>query len=181
AAAAGGGNESCLRARVQCPPPAGTDSEMWTADQLREQLRDLDGRGYRAYRALGPIYAFDGFHLRVDHVQGDPYADPTRLSALVAPADARLPSDALASRTARVAAAADLTPRLRRELTTRSRDRGSGRSGELSLLRPGQEILHRTSLFVHEDGSIEARFRAGLPARGRTVLGKEAAILLCDA
>jgi len=153
---------------------------MWTADQLREQLRDLDGRGYRAYRALGPIYAFDGFHLRVDHVQGDPYADPTRLSALVAPADARLPPDALASRTARVAAADYLNRRLLEELTTRSRDRGSGRSGELSILRPGQEILHRTSLFVHEDGSIEARFRAGLPARGRTVLGKEAAILLCD-
>jgi hypothetical protein len=39
------------------------------------------------------------------------------------------------------------------------------------VLRPGQEVLVRSSVTVAPDGSVEARFRAGLPARGRTILG----------
>ncbi|MEX2584123.1 MAG: P-loop domain-containing protein [Gemmatimonadota bacterium] len=53
------------------------------ADQssLKEDLLDIDGRGYRAYKALRAAYEFPRFTLRVDHVQGDPFADPTRLTS----------------------------------------------------------------------------------------------------
>src|SRR5690606_32451057 len=58
---------------------------------------------------------------------------------------------------------------------------GSGSSGELRILEPGQPVLRRTSLLVREDGVVEARFRVGLPGRGRTILGLQAARLVCDA
>lgn len=67
---------------------------------------------------------------------------------------------------------------LYRALADRSADSGSGRSGELTILRPGQQVLARGSVIVDDQGGVEARFRVGLPARGRTVLGRRAAQLL---
>jgi predicted ABC-class ATPase len=51
----------------------------------------------------------------------------------------------------------------------------------LRVLEPGQEVLERNSLLVGPDGRVEARFRAGLPAQGRRILGRQAAQMLCDA
>src|SRR5690606_322335 len=55
---------------------------------------------------------------------------------------------------------------------------GSGKSGELRILNPGQAVLARTSLVAREDGELEARFRVGLPAGGRRIKGTAAATLL---
>jgi predicted ABC-class ATPase len=148
---------------------------------LREQLLALDRKGYRAYKTLGERYRFDRFVLRVDHVQGDPFADPTRLRVMLAPQSAALPADLLETEARRTAAADHLNRTLTAALAAHSRPGGSGRSGELRVLAPGQEVLRRTSLLVHPDGAVEARIRAGLPADGRTILGREAAVLLCDA
>jgi predicted ABC-class ATPase len=153
-----------------------------TADQqrLRQSLERIDGRGYKAYKDIAGEYDSGRFRLVIDHVQGDPFAEASRLRAFVPPAAAGLPQWALSS-TARIVATADFLNRSFREaLSAVSRPRGSGSSGELSVLRPGQEVLVRTSLFVSEDGAVEARFRAGLPARGRTALGREAAAMLLE-
>ena len=53
-------------------------------------------------------------------------------------------------------------------------------SGEFTVLVPGQEVLVRTSITVSPDGGVEARFRAGLPANGRTVLAREAVAMLTE-
>jgi predicted ABC-class ATPase len=150
------------------------------ASELRSHLVSLDGKGYRAYKAIGESYAFPGFTLRVDHVQGDPFADPSRLRAVVPTEVAGIPADLLETEARRTAAADFLNRAFARALAATEGDRGSGRSGELRILRPGQQVLRRTSLVVHPDGVVEARFRAGLPARGRRILGREAAELLCD-
>jgi predicted ABC-class ATPase len=153
-----------------------------TADEqrLRGALQRIDGRGYKAYRDITGSYALDGFTLHVDHAQGDPFAESSRLRATVAPDVAQLPPWALAGE-ARIVAAADFLNRtLLAALGRRSRDRGSGNSGQLTILRPGQQVLVRSSVHVSTDGRVEARFRAGLPARGRTVLGGEAARMLLD-
>ena len=52
----------------------------------------------------------------------------------------------------------------------------------------GQEVLERTSAFiissntsVSEDlGGVELRFAVGLPASGRSILGRQAAEMLCE-
>ena len=47
-------------------------------------LRRIDGRGYKAYKELqGRRFGFDSFRLSIDHVQGDPYATPSRLRVRV--------------------------------------------------------------------------------------------------
>jgi predicted ABC-class ATPase len=145
---------------------------------LAGTLTRLDGRGYKAYKEIAGDYDAGGFRLVIDHVQGDPFAEPSRLRALVPFAAAGLPDWALSSG-ARLQATADFLNRSFLEaLRTSSEPRGSGFSGELMVLRPGQEVLVRTSLTVSADGAVEARFRAGLPARGRTILGAQAVTLL---
>ncbi|HEX6939251.1 MAG TPA: ABC-ATPase domain-containing protein [Longimicrobiales bacterium] len=146
--------------------------------ELRTRLQRIDGRGYRAYQEIRGAYRTPRFTLHIDHVQGDPFAEPSRLRATVKPASARFPEWAYATATRRVATADFLNRVLHAELAARSGDAGSGRSGELRVLRPGQQVLPRTSVTVDERGTVVARFRAGLPARGRTVLGTRAARLL---
>lgn len=165
-------------------PPCGDAVDcrrMETLSALSDHLRRLDGRGYTAYKAIeGAYVADDGppFHLVVDHVQGDPFADPSRVRAIVPPGTARLPDWALATPARRIATADFLNRAFHEALLDRSAHRGSGRSGELRVLAPGQEVLERSAMHVAGNGTVEARFRAGLPARGRTVLGDAAAQLL---
>lgn len=169
-------------------------------EELSDQLKGLDGRGYRAYKAITGRYQarFAGapvLTLTIDHVQGDPFAEPSRVRAALAPAMAGLPSWAVSTPARRVATADFLGRKLWRlfdQNDTRMAGRadpGSGRSGELAVLCPGQQVLARSSLVVRprggadEDenasGEVEARFRVGLPAAGRRVLGRSAAHLLC--
>lgn len=65
---------------------------------------------------------------------------------------------------------------------------GGEKGGDMTVDKPGQHVLERTSVLVHPDGSVEARFTVGLPARGRSVLGDWASTILtrnlpkyCDA
>ncbi|HSK19153.1 MAG TPA: ABC-ATPase domain-containing protein [Longimicrobiales bacterium] len=145
---------------------------------LADTLRGLDGRGYKSYKAIAGRYDAGAFELLIDHVQGDPFAEASRLRALVPPASAQLPGSAITN-SARIAATADFLNRaLHEALHAAGSRRGSGRSGELSVLRPGQEVLVRTSITVSSDGAVEARFRAGLPANGRSIRGHDAAEML---
>lgn len=148
---------------------------------LGDLLRRLDGRGYRSYKQIAGTYDAGDFHLIIDHVQGDPFAEASRVRALVPAASAELPAWSRSS-DARITATADfLNRRLHDALAALSTRSGSGKSGELSVLEPGQQVLARSSLIVTADGDIEARFRAGLPADGRTILGRAAADLLTHA
>jgi predicted ABC-class ATPase len=58
-------------------------------------------------------------------------------------------------------------------------NRGIGKSGIISINSGAQEILERNSVAVTEE-SVEARFVVGLPAAGRTILGKEAVAIFQD-
>jgi predicted ABC-class ATPase len=55
---------------------------------------------------------------------------------------------------------------------------GSGRSGDVVIDAGDAEILARSGCELTSE-HLELRFRAGLPAAGRSVLGREAAELLC--
>ena len=151
---------------------------MQSLGDLEESLHRIDGRGYRSYKQIAGTYDAGRFELVIDHVQGDPFADATRMRALVPAASAAFPEWTRTNH-ARITATADFLNRSfaesLREVSVR---RGSGRSGELIILAPGQEVLVRTSIIVAADGAVEARFRAGLPAKGRTILGAEAAEML---
>jgi predicted ABC-class ATPase len=146
---------------------------------LRELLRRIDGRGYKAYKQIAGRYAFGDFELHVDHVQGDPFAAPSRLRLRVPQAAARVPADLFANRIRRIAAA-DFFGRAVRVAVGRlvRGRRGTGKSGLVYIDAGGQEVLERTAVVLNER-FLEARVHVGLPAAGRTILGREAAEVLC--
>lgn len=153
---------------------------MKDVDELRSLLGRIDGRGYGAYGELEGSWRFPRWVLVVDHVQGDPYAAPSRLRVLLDGEVTGLPPELCDPRPRALGVAALLARCFCRAAGETSRSRGSGRSGVLAMEHPGQTVLEQTAVRVSADGAVEARFRAGLPARGRRVLGAQAAALLTE-
>ena len=73
---------------------------------LAKELQRLDGRGYKAYSSLRGAHSFPSFTLFVDHVQGDPFAAPSRIRLRVPREIANQP-EALMSNSIREIAFAD--------------------------------------------------------------------------
>ncbi len=147
---------------------------MNTKEDLRHILARIDGRGYKAYKDIKGVYRFETFDLFIDHVQGDPFAAPTRVRARVLLDRAGFPSS-LHSKEIRKIAFGDYNARqFRRALAAVVKGkRGMGKSGLIDIDSGGQEILERNAV-VLDDHWLEARFVVGLPAMGRTILGREA-------
>ncbi len=146
-------------------------------DDLLSKLHRIDGSSYKAYKGIRGRYRFPDFELIIDHVQGDPFATPSRFRVIVPDETAGYPSHTYAGKSRSVALANYLTSEFAAAARTISSTRGSGKSGLISIDTPGQELLERTSVIIDE-GQVEARFRVGLPAAGRRVLGGEAAHML---
>lgn len=141
---------------------------------LRRKLRRIDGRGYKAYKEIKGVYEFKGYILYVDHVQGDPFATPSRVRVRVKQGIARFPSELFKNRPRRIGIEDYLTRNFSSMIDAVAKGhRGSGKSGMVSIAPCGQEIMERSALVVNGE-FVEARFTVGLPARGRTVLGKQA-------
>jgi len=151
-----------------------------TKADLRRLLQRIDGKGYPAYKDIRGSYEFDDFRLYIDHVQGDPFAAPSRLRVRVPMSVAQLPPNTRANRSREIALRDYLARVFSGQCRTVSdRSRGSGKSGLIAMDMPGQEILERSSTMV-SDEFVEARFVVGLPARGRRVLGSQAIVMLGD-
>ena len=148
---------------------------------LARALERLDRRPYPSYKDLrGRRFEGDGLTLRLDHVQGDPFAAPSRVRLDVAPDLARLPVEGLASADARRATADVVHRAVGRALDRMPRGRGSGKSGRVGIAPLGQEVLERTAVVVDAEGGVLLRTTVGLPAAGRRILGLEAARLLAE-
>ncbi|MCB0551988.1 MAG: ABC-ATPase domain-containing protein [Phaeodactylibacter sp.] len=144
-------------------------------EELRRRLRRIDGRGYKSYKDIEGRYQFEDFELIIDHVQGDPFAAPSRLRACF---PNTFPDWAYANRSREIALRDFLTRQFDRNISRLAKgNRGSGKSGTLQILRPGQEILERTAIVLYGD-KVEVRFLAGLPAFGRRIAGMQAEELL---
>ena len=60
---------------------------MQSEAELRSLLSRIDHRGYPAYKDTKGQYRFPGYVLSIDHVQGDPFASPSKVSVLVSGKD----------------------------------------------------------------------------------------------
>ena len=76
---------------------------MRTLDDLKKILARIDGRGYKAYKDLQGAYTYPRFTLFIDHVQGDPFASPSKMRVRVPATVANLPPGLFSSRVRRVA------------------------------------------------------------------------------
>jgi len=147
--------------------------------QLHRLLLDLDDRGYKAYKDIRGNYEFPDFTLIIDYVQGDPFASPSQLRVRLSPEVAGFPPELYQTRSRRIALEDYLTRQFSTVAKGYSENRGTGKSGAISICRTGQEVLDRTSAFIDDKG-LEMRFVVGLPARGRRILGRQAAQMLCE-
>ncbi len=143
-------------------------------------MRSIDHRSYPAYKELRGQYDFTDYVLSIDHVQGDPFAAPSRLSVLVKAQRAAFPPAFYNTFEKRVTLQDHLTRLFAREVSGGSfQAKGSGKSGLLSVSRCGQQVLERTALKVKE-GNLTLRFEAGFPANGRTINARELEKMLFD-
>jgi len=156
---------------------------MPSIDELRRILSRIDGRSYNAYHEIRGEFALDAFTLCVDHVQGDPFATPSKLRLRVDQSLAQLPEDLFDNSRRRLACEDYLARRVERAARENAKacgERlGSGKSGVVLVDAGGQEVLERTAT-VLTPGWAEVRLEVGLPANGRRILGREAERLLCD-
>lgn len=146
---------------------------------LESDLRRIDGRPYGFYKDLrGQAYALGPYGLRFDHIQGDPFASPSRVRIDIPASRASLPAWSCAGATARRATADFVHRALFRMLSASRGKLGSGKSGLLEIMLVGQQVLERTAVLVRPNGNLRVRLSVGLPAAGRRILGREAAQLL---
>jgi predicted ABC-class ATPase len=155
-------------------PRRRNEKRVQSKEDLRKILGRIDGRGYKAYREIEGVYDFGEFRLFLDHVQGDPFASPSRVRLQVDQKQASIPSWLFQNRTRAVALEDYLTRRFAQAIRTCARgNRGIGGSGRVSVDTPGQEVLERTSCSVGKE-IVEIRLTMGLPAAGRTILAWQA-------
>lgn len=151
-------------------------SAMRSRSALVNTLHRIDGRGYKAYQEIrGATRLDERTHLLVDHVQGDPFAAPSMVRVRV---DREVPAPWTADRLRQVAVEDWFARRVARHVRS-GRRAGSGKSGQVEVDAPGQEVLERTTVRL-KPGAVEVRLKVGLPARGRSVLGRQAVTLLTE-
>lgn len=150
-----------------------------TVQELAALLAAIDGKGYKAYKSISGIYRYPRFELFIDHVQSDPFAAMSRLRVRVSRQNSGFADDTTANPGRTTALEDFLTRRFHHHCQTTARgSRGIGQSGIVTIEKPAQEILKRSSMIV-DDRFVEVRFFAGLPALGRNIAGLLAITMLC--
>ena len=69
------------------------EQDLKSAAELEKNLMSINRRSYPAYKDLRGSYQFQGYQLNIDHVQGDPFASPSKLSIQVKKIQARFPEE----------------------------------------------------------------------------------------
>lgn len=141
-----------------------------TLSDLFSRTKSLDGAGYGAYKKLKGAYSEPDLTVSIDRVQADPYASPSKVRLILPMKAVGIPQHLVDDATGRVAVAAFLARRIQAD---------SHRSRNVHIGDIGQQVLERTHVLVTPD-RVEARLLVGLPAKGRRILGRQAAHLLAD-
>ncbi|MEE8349646.1 MAG: ABC-ATPase domain-containing protein [Acidobacteriota bacterium] len=153
---------------------------MHSLDQLCQLLHRIDGKGYKAYKDLKGSYDFPHFVLSIDHVQGDPFSSPSRVSIQIPSARAGFPSQLFSNPIRKIALIDFLARQWDQAIQKITRGhRGTGKSGLFFIESGQQEVLERNCIEITAE-MVEARFLMGLPADGRRILGRQAEEMFCD-
>ena len=155
---------------------------MKQAIELRELFKKIDRKGYPAYKETRGQYQFPGYVLSIDHVQGDPFAAPSKVSVQVKGAQAGFAKELYDKVHKRIALQDYLLRQFGKEVAGFAfQAKGSGKSGLMSVSRPGQEILERSACSIQgENGDILLRLEIGFPANGRTINARELEKIIFD-
>ncbi len=135
--------------------------------ELFKLIASIDGKGYGAYKGLKGEYEFDNFILKIDKIQPDPYAPPSKMRIIVNINVTGIPEKNIDTKDKKIAVSDFLTRAFYNKIKmSKNIDK------VINIDKCGQEILERTAIIIKEK-EIEIRFEAKLPAAGRRILGKE--------
>ncbi|MDG5787502.1 ABC-ATPase domain-containing protein [Evansella sp. AB-P1] len=149
-------------------------------NQLKETLTKLDGKSYKALKSICGLYKGSFYTLSIDYVQGDPFAAPSKVRLIVPLKNTDLQETDFSTYDRKVAFEHTFTSFFSKVIATiPNHIKGTGKSGLVTIDTPGQEVIEQSSVSISTE-SIEFRFYIGLPARGRTILGKQGIQLLCE-
>lgn len=148
---------------------------MKRAEDLRELLKRIDHKSYPAYKDTAGKYQFPRYVLSIDHVQGDPFAAPSKVSIFMNGKEAGFPKELFDKKWKRIALQDLILRQFYRQVDHYSfQAKGSGKSGLMSVSRCGQEILERSDCQIEEkSGDLHFRMEIGFPANGRTIQARE--------
>ena len=145
---------------------------MKNLSDLKRELEKIDGRGYKTYKTLEGQYSFEDYILSIDHVQGDPFASPSRIRVIVN-SNNNFPKNLFDEKYKKITICDFLTRLFSKNIYKYGEKVfGSGKSGLIEISKCSQQVIERTSIIINNE-KIEARVYVGFPARGRSVLSKE--------
>lgn len=155
---------------------------MNSSQELRSTLMSINHKSYPAYKSLHGKYDFGKYILSIDHVQGDPFASPSKVSILISGRNAGFPKELSETVPTRVALQDHLIRIFAAQIEKFNfKAKGSGKSGLISVSRCGQEVLERSACTLSPaDGSLLVRLEIGFPANGRTINSPELIKILFD-
>jgi predicted ABC-class ATPase len=141
---------------------------------LYQKIRTLNGKNYGLYKSLADKpWDFGDFVLEFIHVQGDPYAPPSRVllrSKLATLGYAPEWSSGFERRLA-------LSDFLLRRLSGLVQEKYSGKDAAVVFDSAGPEMLVRNSLWI-DNGELRACLQVRLPGDGRKIQSEAAAEIL---
>ena len=118
--------------------------------------------------------------MHIDHVQGDPFASPSRLRFEVKRETHGFPEEYYEEKHRRLALEDQVLRRFLRQLRQLDKgSMGSGKSGRITTCPANQTVQERIAVVFSKD-RMELRFEMGFPARGRTIMAKEMQKLVFD-
>lgn len=155
---------------------------MRTSQQLKSDLLNINHKSYPAYKSLAGSYGFGDYVLFIDHVQGDPFASPSKVHLELDGKTAGFPAHLYDTTPKRIALQDYLARRFGQELRRISKKAGgSGKSGVIYSSQCCQEILERSCCEIRpSDGHLLFRLEIGFPANGRSINSPELIKILFD-
>lgn len=142
--------------------------------ELYQKIRQISGKPYGLYKQLASKkWDFGDFTLEFLHIQGDPYAPPSR-AVVTAPLSMLGWKSEHSNTFTRRKALSDF---LHRELSQVILERYPEKDADILMSVPGQEILLRNALWV-ENGNISASILVNLPGDKRLIDGESVSEIL---
>lgn len=145
---------------------------MPSKQKINNILHSIDGRDYGAFQSIKGEYNFpEGFKLVIHQIPKDPYAPPHAgiYRIIVDCRDEQIINYKAENKIEEIA----FTDFIARQFFYACKKiskgtRGTGYSGVITIDKPGQSILERTSVVI-SDEILEVRCFIGLPANGRKI------------
>ena len=145
--------------------------------KLKEKLIELHNKNYSLYKSIKNSYDFDRYTLKFDHIQGDPYATPSKIRLILNSKQHEISKLIVTDPIKNKAICDFINRKLYKLCRAHSRSISTGKSGIIEIAKPSQVILHRASVNLNEE-RLEIRIGLGLPGNGRRIDGKSCIDLL---